>query len=510
MNFVLTSLHHIKIGGLYFLLRIWACLLGASNRLFIRISLSSNYARWSYGYHYFWFYNSRITFHGVLIIFFFIIPALIGGFGNWILPLYLFISDLIFPRLNRFSYWIIPFSLWLVLVSALADFVGPGVGWTLYPPLRGGVAHESLSVNFLIISLHLAGISSILRSLNFIVSIIVCRPETIKWDYTPLFIWSIFITTSLLIAALPVLAAALTMLLVDRVFNTCFFSSLGGGDPILFQHLFWFFGHPEVYILIIPAFGVVSQAIIILRGKKAIFGQVGIIYAIIRIALLGCVVWAHHIFTVGIDLDSRAYFSAATMIIAIPTGVKIFSWVSTIFGSKVKLSRLILWVAGFLVLFTFGGLTGITLSSGRLDVCLHDTYFVVGHFHFVLSMGAVFSIIAGIVICLPLLLRISFNDLTIKIRFWTLFLGVNITFLPHHLLGLNGIPRRYAVYLDYFQGYHLISSYGAYLRYFALMLFLYTLIDAVFLVCYTLNLNFLNTCFGHCWQVHKNCSLYRL
>lgn len=425
------------------------------------------------------------------------------------MPLYLSIKDLIFPRLNRFSYWLIPLRFWLLLIRSFTDFVGPGVGWTLYPPLSTLEGCENYGINFLIISLHIAGISSILRSINFITRTIVCRPNIIRWRSLPLFLWRIFITNILLIFALPVLAAGITILLIDRAFNTCFFSATGGGDPILFQHLFWFFGHPEVYILILPAFGVISQAIIALRGKKTVFGQLGIIYAMLRIALLGCVVWAHHIFTVGIDIDRRAYFSAATIIIAIPTGIKIFSWISTLYGSLIRFNNLTLWVIGFLFLFTIGGLTGITLRSGSLDVVLHDTYFVVGHFHYVLSIGAVFSVAVGIVLWFPLFCDVALNEILIKIRFWCLFLGVNLTFFPHHFLGLNGMPRRYPVYIDYFQGFHLLRSFGAYLSYLSLVLITYAILESLFIRVLTTNLNIVNREFESCQESHKRYALFK-
>ena len=498
------------MGALYFILGVWACFIGARRSLFIRLSLSLNFISWCERIYYRMFYISRITIHALLIIFFFVIPTFIGGFGNWLLPLYLRIKDLIFPRINSFSYWIIPFRFWLVTIRTLRDYTGPGVGWTLYPPLRGLEGFSNYGINFLILSLHLAGISSILRSVNFMTSIFVCRPKIISWGLIPLFIWSIFITNILLIISLPVLAAGITILLLDRTLNTCFFSSTGGGDPVLFQHLFWFFGHPEVYILILPAFGVISQTILALSGKKHVFGQIGIIYAIIRIALLGCVVWAHHMFTVGMDIDSRAYFSSATIIIAVPTGIKIFSWISRIYGSFKISSRISLWVAGFLFLFTIGGLTGITLSSGRLDVVLHDTYFVVGHFHFVLSMGAVFAIIAGVSLWFPLFYGAGFNELLIKARFWLLFTGVNLTFIPQHFLGLNGMPRRYAFYLDYFQGFHLIRSFGALISYVALILIIFIIMERLLILTTVLQLNILNREFSSCIESHKTFRVYQV
>lgn len=407
-----------------------------------------------------------------------VIPSLIGGFGNWILPLLLISPDLIYPRLNRLSFWILPFSLFLLLASIFVQS-GAGTGWTIYPPLSSTEGHRSINVDFIIFSLHLAGLSSIIGSLNFLVTIILRRPLLINYDRISLFIWSICVTIFLLIIRLPVLAAAITMLLTDRNLNTSFYNPLGGGDPILYQHLFWFFGHPEVYVLILPAFGIISHVTTLLRGKKFSFGYIGIVYAIVGIGILGCVVWAHHIFRVGLDVDRRSYFTAATIVIAVPTGIKIFSWVSTLYGKKSNLNPLLIWSIGFLFLFTAGGLTGITLRSSSLDLLLHDTYFVVGHFHYVLSMGAVFGIIIGVNIWYPIIIGISLNNLTINFIFWLLFLGVNLTFIPHHFIGLNGIPRRYGDYLDTYFGIHIISSFGSWIRFFSFLLLLFCILESI-------------------------------
>lgn len=427
---------------------------------------------------YFSIYNSIVTSHALLIIFFIVIPSLIGGFGNWILPLLLLTPDLIYPRLNRFSFWILPFSLWLLLISIFIN-IGAGTGWTIYPPLRNLEGHNNIRVDFLIFSLHLAGASSIIGSLNFLVTIILCRPLIINYDCISLFIWRIRVTIFLLIIRLPVLAAAITILLTDRNFNTSFYTPLGGGDPILYQHLFWFFGHPEVYVLILPAFGIISHVTTLLRGKKISFGYVGIVYAIISIGVLGCAVWAHHIFRVGLDIDSRSYFTSATIIIAVPTGIKIFSWISTLYGSKRNFNPLLLWSIGFLFLFTVGGLTGITLRRSRLDLLLHDTYFVVGHFHYVLSIGAVFGIIIGLCIWYPLILGVTLNNILIILTFWGLFIGVNFTFIPQHFIGLNGIPRRYGEYLDPYFRIHLISSFGSWISFICFLLLIYCLIESL-------------------------------
>lgn len=391
-------------------------------------------------------------------------------------PLFLITFDLIYPRLNSFSFWLIPIRLWFLLISIILES-GIGTGWTIYPPLRRLEGFNSKRVDFLIFSLHLAGVSSVASSINFLATSILCRPKNITWDVLPLFIWRVLVTIFLLILSLPVLAGAITILLLDRNFNTSFYIPRGGGDPVLYQHLFWFFGHPEVYILILPGFGIISHLSILLRGKKHAFGYLGIIYAIISIGLLGCVVWAHHIFRVGLDIDSRSYFTAATIIIAIPTGIKIFSWLATIYGTQTKINAISLWGIGFLFLFTVGGLTGITLSSSSLDLLLHDTYFVVGHFHFVLSIGAVFSILMGLNMWFPVITGVVLNEILIVIVFWTMFISVNLTFIPHHFIGLNGIPRRYRDYLDSFSCMHVIRSWGRWIRIFSLIFLMFAFLE---------------------------------
>jgi cytochrome c oxidase subunit 1 len=471
----LYSTNHKDIGTMYIVLSMIGALIGGAMSWYIRLELAEPGLQYITDTQ---FYNVLVTAHGFLMVFFVVMPAMMGGFGNWFVPLMIGAPDMAFPRMNNISFWLLAAALVLLVLSAVVG-EGPGTGWTVYPPLSSIAYHPGPSVDFGILALHVAGASSILGAINFIVTIFNMRAPGMTMHRMPLYCWAVLVTAFLLLLAMPVLAGALTMLLTDRNFGTHFYEVAGGGDPVLWQHLFWFFGHPEVYIIIIPGFGIISQ-LVSTFSKKPIFGYLGMAYAMCAIGFVGFVVWAHHMYTAGIGANARAYFTIATLIIAVPTGIKIFSWLATMWGGSIEFKAPMLYAIGFIWLFVLGGVTGVVLANASIDFALHDTYYVVAHFHYVMAIAAIFAMFGAWYYWSAKMYGREYPEGLAKVQFWVFFIGVNVLFFPQHFLGVAGMPRRIPDYPDVFAGWNMVSSIGAAITMVGTLMFFYIVLYTLF------------------------------
>ncbi len=451
----LFTTNHKDIGTLYLFFAMLLAFIGGSMAMLIRAELFEPGLQLVQPN----FFNQMTTMHGLIMIFGFVMPAFVG-FANWQIPMMIGAPDMALPRLNNWSFWILPFAFTILLSTMFMEGGGPNFGWTFYAPLS--TTYAPPSVTYFIFAVHMLGVSSILGSINIIATIMNLRAPGMGYMKMPLFVWTWFITAFLLLLVMPVLAGAVTMMLMDIHFGTSFFQAAGGGDPVLFQHVFWFFGHPEVYIIILPAFGIVSQ-VIPAFSRKPLFGYTSMVYATAAIAIMSTVVWAHHMFTVGMPLVGELFFMYTTMLIAVPTGVKVFNWVATMWRGAMTFETPMLFAIAFVVLFSIGGFSGLMMAIAPADFQYHDTYFIVAHFHYVLVPGAVFGVFAGIYYWLPKWTGRMYDESLGQLHFWLTFIGANVTFFPQHFVGLAGMPRRIPDYALQFADFNAISSVGAFL-----------------------------------------------